>query len=39
VSGQVNIVLKEFNVVTERKEGADPFEEGTRLYLLAWSVE
>ena len=35
---KVNAALKEFNLITER-ERAVPVEEGTKFYLLVWSVE
>ena len=36
---KVNTILKELNMVVERKERAVPLEVGTRFYWLAWSVE
>jgi len=39
--GQVKVstVLKELDMVVERRERAVPVEEGTKFYWLAWSVE
>ena len=36
---KVNSVLRELNVVVERRERALPVEGGTKSYWLAWSVE
>ena len=36
---KVNVVLRELNVVLERKERALPGEHGSKAYWLAWSVE
>ena len=36
---EVNAVLRETNMITERLERAVPIEWGAQFYLLAWSVE